>query len=120
MNKEQIQEMIDESIAKQANTNQYSVSQVPLHVHNGLDSNVVPAQFNDYTNFAVWGTATADGSGQITITNRNILSTSVILVTGTQNDAFTIDAVCTVGTGLITNAASGELVNYLIIFNPTQ
>lgn len=117
MNEDTIRQIIKEEISKFSMNSQYTVSNIPLHVHNGLDSNKVHGQDIDNSNFMTWGTAVVDGSGNYTIVNQNIRAASTILVTGTvPTDTFLITGICITGQATISNASAGEMVSYLIIF----
>ncbi len=115
MNESNISKLIDDKIGQDANTSQFAVSANPFHVHNGSDTPRVAAQNLDFTNFATWGLVRLDG-GVIVITNRNIIDTSVILLTTTIANTYALLGKCHRGFAEIAGGAGSEVVNYLIIF----
>lgn len=124
MNKQDIQNLIQEMIAQNMNTNQFNYSKVPNHVHNGIDSpriglgdNIMNNQSRPMYSF-ISGLVTLSG-GTATVTDERITTDSVIVVTSQTSHSFTgsgnsVSAFCSNGSATISGTTT-EIINYLII-----
>lgn len=122
MNEDQIRQIAQDIYDKNQSTNQWNVSKIPLHVHNGVDSNKV--KYTDLLEvpLILSGVITTNGSGNIHIYDSRITVNSVIVVTPEYSisgfPASTYAAICGVGYGYIfTSPAAYQNTpfNYIII-----
>ncbi len=81
MNREEIQQMINDAIRMHTNAQQFGVSQVALHTHNGIDSPVIKSPITSYM-----GQVSINGSaGPIFPTGWQVVSPSVGIYIITHN-----------------------------------
>lgn len=121
MNEEQIKNIVQEILDTREATNQFGYPQTPFHVHNGVDSPRVPANYLDFSNFAIWGSVGTNVGGSATIANQNILTSSVIVITPLTEAGGVGSFAASVSNGKASIASTGAAYQnspffYLIIF----
>lgn len=107
---------VTSQIQQNATAGQFGVSQVPFHVHNGVDSPSVPVR-----NLGIMSGQAKMALGTVTITDPRINRKSVITATSTIAHATgSVAAICNSGNAVIFDGSgtNNDTVNYIIIINP--
>lgn len=114
MNQDQITALVQSLINQAQSSAQFQVTKNGYHIHNGVDSPLLPVT-------ELWGVVTLS-SGSATITDPRIKASSVIVATSTVSHtyagvtAYTLGASCTNGSASIfgQGPVATDPVNYII------